>query len=619
MQDPLEQLQNLDAYELVETQEGQRIYAYDRLWPLATPFALELTAYRHNWQGNALKHMINAHNLAWPADVDTWNYWSERRFGAHTEGHKIIPWAGGANCGKSYDAAKLALLFWLANPMGRTVLVASTSLSDLDSRIWGYVKRFHDTAGIPLAGTLYTSPPPKILFRKRDTVHGIFAVPLQRGSANKTASTLIGRHPDEGFLAVIDEGTDVTPGFMDAVPNWEKSPFFQMIVIGNSSSMYDPHGLLSRPARGWDSIDPDIDKEWETKNGICLYFDCYTSPAIYEKDPVKKQKLSKFLFTEEGIEDAKNNYGENSPAFWRFTRGFWPLDDIVQTVLTAVMVDRFKIKGKAHWSGEHKLHRIAGLDPAFTPEGDECILRFATLGHTIGGKWVLDYGGPENIFRLHLEADSEVPAEYQIVQQTMQLCAQQGVGPQDLAVDVWGPGSGLGAIFDTTWSPDIYKVSSAGAPSDTWVDEEMTQMAKEAYDRRVTELWFSMRKFVQAGQIKGLDDLSCEQFCTRQYEWKGKKYSLETKEDYKLRLGKVDRKYVSPDRADAATLILDHVRQFYNFRAHGALSEAADPTPLQRYLHQQGISDPAADETGVRGEHPHSWEDGFSVGEFEEM
>lgn len=630
MENWFEQIQSYRDFTVIEKDGEYFVDAYENHFPLMTPLAIELTCYRHNLRGNGIIHMQRAHDLIWPQDIPTWNHWTERRFSAHTEGHKIITWAAGANSGKSYDAAKLGILFWLANPMGRTVLVASTSLSDLDSRIWGYVKRFYTSQNrLELPGMLYSSPPPKILFDKNDTVHGMFAVPLQRGTPGKTASTLIGRHPDDGFLAIIDEGTDVTPGFMEAIPNWEKAPWFQCIVIGNSNSMYDPHGLLSQPTAGWDTIDPDYDSEWPTKQGLCLYFDCYQSPAILEKDPVKKEALSKFLFTEDSIKEAVDTYGENSPQYQRFTRGFWPNEDATQTILTAVMIDKFKIKNRAQWSGTEQLHKLAGLDPAFTQGGDDCILRFATLSKAVGGRWTLDFGGEGSVHKLRIDADSAEPAEYQIVQQTMNLCLQAGVDPQNLAIDVHGMGSGLGAIFETSWSDQIYKVSSAGQPSDTFVDAEQTQTAKEAYDRRITELWFSMRKLVQAGQIKGLDELACQQFCTRQYTWKGRKYSIETKEEYKLRLGRVDRRYVSPDQADAAVLILDLARQFYGFVPHSSLDihQSAEPSTRQKYFHQQmmdGNIDGFVDSllngsSDVPSGHPNSWEDGFLLSEFDVM
>lgn len=615
-------IKNSSVYKVAKFDNGQPcIHAYGYEWPYCSPLTIELTAYRENLEGRALFHMKNAHDFIWPKDIKTWNRWTERRFGAHCENWPVITMAGGANCGKSFDAAKIGLLFWLASPEEHTVLVASTSLTDLDSRIWGYVKRFHGAnASIELPGRLTATPPPKILYNKADTIHGMFAVPLQRGTAQKTASTLIGRHPDRGFLAIIDEGTDVSPGFMEAKPNWEKAPWFQMIVIGNSCSMFDPHGLLSRPAEGWDTVDPNIDREWRTKTGICLYFDCYDSPAIDEPDPEKKALLSKFLFTEAGIEKAKAEYGENSPRFWRFTRGFWPSEDALQTVLTAVMIDKFKLQDKAHWSGRDKIYQLAGLDPAFNPDGDECILRFATLGIDVNGLWVLDFGGEENIHKLVIDASVPDPAEYQILNQTREICIERGVLPENLAVDVWGAGSGLGAIFKVNWSDRVYQVSSAGPPSETFVDAAKTQTARDAYDRRVTELWFSMQKFAQAGQIRGLDDITCEQFCTRLFEWKGKKFSLETKFDYKQRMGKVDNRYQSPDRADAATMILDLARQFYAFLPGEIEVDAAQRNSLFRKYLNQRIQDgygPREERDDTPQGHPASWGDGFITSQFD--
>lgn len=616
-----EYIKNSKVFEFGENDKKEPcIFAYGYEWlPTMSPLSIELTAYKLNLEGRALFHMKNAHNLIWPKDIKTWNDWTEQRFAEHCEGWHTIVMAGGANCGKSYDAAKIVLLWWLANPIGRTGLVASTSLNDLDSRIWGYVKLFHDSrAAFPLPGVLYSSPPPKILINKKDTVHGLFAVPLQRGTAARTASTLIGRHPDEGFMAIIDEGTDVAPGFMEAVPNWEKSPFFQMIVIGNSASRFDPHGLLSRPEAGWDTVHPDFDNKWPTKQGVCLYFDCYNSPAIHEKDPEKKKLLEKFLFTEAGIEQAKRDYGENSPRFWRFTRGYWPSEDALQTVLTAVVIDKFKAQDRAEWAGHGKLHIIGGLDPAFNPDGDECILRFAKFGIDQRGLWVLDFLGEEGIHKLHIDAEAPEPAEYQILNQTIELCDQMHCTPDNLAVDVWGAGSGLGAIFYQNWSRHVYQVSSAGPPSTSYVDTDRTETARDAYDRRVTELWFSIQKFVQSGQIRGLDDKSCEQFCTRQFEWRGRKFSLETKQDYKERMGKVDNRYVSPDRADAATMILDLVRQFYHFVPGVVSASTEEASMFRKYLNQQIRDGNGPSDSPVsRQAPPANWNDGFLISQFD--
>lgn len=567
-------LKNSDTFKLIERKGHQPVIeAYGKLWPLTSELNIELAAYRANLNGEGWKHMRNADFLIWPAHRDTWHAWTEQRFKTHVDmcvgtDHNCATWAGGAATGKSFDAARIAILFWLANPTGRTVLVASTSLGDLESRIWGYIKKFYLIENtLELPGKMYSANAPKILLRKEDSVHGMFALPLQKGTSQRTASTLIGRHPDEGFLAVIDEGTDVTPGFIDAIPNWQQGvETFQLIVIGNSSSRFDPHGLMSKPLSGWHTVDPDYDTEWDTKNGKCLYFDCYQSPAILDKDEEKRKKLGKFLFTEESIEKNKLKYGDNTPGFWRFVRGFWPKDDLVKTILTPVMCDKFHVEDTpTEWEGTMPLIRLAGLDPAFHSDGDDCVFRWATLGMATSGKMVLDFGGKQNVHYIRIDDSSKEPAEYQILSQTKVLCEKLGIPPKNLAVDVWGSGSGLGAILAKEWSKDIYQVASSGHPTETLVSLQTDDRACDVYDRRITELWFSVRQLVQTEQIKGLDPIAMEQFCTRLYEFKSGKYKIEPKPDYKIRLGKVDNHYKSPDEADSVCLVVDLARLYFNF------------------------------------------------------
>ncbi len=67
--------------------------------------------------------------------------------------------------------------------------------------------------------------------------------------------------------------------------------------------------------------------------------------------------------------------------------------------------------------------------------------------------------------------------------------------------------------------------------------------------------------FIESGQIGGLDEETIEQFCSRVYEWKGRKMSLEGKKVYKARMGKEDGPTGSPDHADAATVVIEVARQ----------------------------------------------------------
>ena len=619
----------MSTYKVIKQNGKTLIEAYGRTFPYTDPLNIELFLYKINYQGQGWKHMRNAAFLLWPEKRETWHYWTERRFQAHCAGYNTITLAGGASTAKSHDAAMIALLFWLANPKERTVLVASTSLSDLQTRIWGYLQKFYTiehNQNITLPGKLLSAGiSPKILYDKRDPQHGIFAVPLKPGKDSKPSSNLIGRHPKDGLLAIIDEGTDVNPGFLDAKDNWEQGVnTFQLMVIGNSNSKFDPHGLLSKPIGGWHTVNPDTDSEWETKQGICLYFDCYQSPAIHEKNLDKKKKLGKFLFTEEKIEAAKVSRGENTPNFWRFVRGFWPEDDVVQSVLSLLICDKFHVEDSAMWDGTKSLIRIAGIDPAFHSDGDDCVFRWATLGiNDITGKMTLDFGTKKNIHYIKIDDTSPEPPEYQIMYKCQELCKKLGISTRNVAVDTWGAGSGFGALIEKEWSKEIMHVESSGRASDIAVSSQSDEVASDVYDRRVTELWFSMRELVLGDQIRGLDPISMEQFCTRTYETKGRKYSIEQKKDYKMRLGKVDNHYKSPDEADAATFIIDLARQLYGLRAERTLTVEEKESRVSENLKKQFDMEVQAQEkmyknmgvqnVGVRLDTGMNWDDNFTV------
>ena len=546
------------THPIIELNGEKMIHAYGNAWPLMDDIALELNLFRMDFrpeQGGlgSLRHLINAHNLIWPEFAPTYHEWTHERFKTFLEGHKVISLAGGAGTAKSADAARYALLWWWALPEHRTVIVCSTTITALSKRIWAYI-----TAGCykscgNLPGIISNSPPPKILHDRRDPKHGIHGAALKEGQTERTLADLIGIHPDEGLLVIVDEATDVTPAIYDAITNWDAGGVkFQMIVIGNSKSRLDPHGRLSKPIAGWNTIDPDNDTKWETDNGVCLYHDCYKSP--YVQHPERKQ-LS-FLISSKKIAMEQKRLGINDPKFWRFVRGFWPPDDITKTVLSLSMVEKYRAQEPARWEGRWQI-TLAGLDPAFTSEGDECILRFATMGPDERGILCLDFGGEENVISLALNAKSKEPISYQIVRQTKEECIGRGVLPNHFGADTWGFGIGAGDIFETEWSDEIHRIITIGAASDRYVDSEMTDQAFQLYDRAVTEMWFAMKSFCESGQIRGLDDATIEEFCTREYSWKGRRLSIEKKKDYKERMGYGDGPTGSPDRADAATIVLE--------------------------------------------------------------
>ena len=473
----------------------------------------------------------------------------------------------------SFDAAKIALLFWFGNPNKRTVVVASTSLESLDGRIWGYITKLIGQIKLDLPYNILQSKPPKIInktdtsFRgktKKDTIHGIFAVAAKRGDDETAISNWIGRHPDEALLVVLDEATDMPPALLGALPNLDRAPWFQCVAIGNSLSKFDIHGALSTPKNGWDSIDPLVDTMWETTQdrGICLFFSCYESPAIWETDEERRALLSKFLITAEEVESKKKVLGEKSDSFWRFVLGFWRSEATEDVVISSKFLDEFSVYRAAEFSGAMPLSMCAGLDVAFSTGGDDCILRLGIIGQHVNGKIVIDFRKEELIFKVPIMAVGGKSAELQIAEFVLDILGKHKIPLNHLAIDATGQGRAVG---------EVIKLRAGSIYSPLKIYSTRGNIALNSFDvivRTRHELWFAIRDFIQNQQIFGIDNITAAELTTRLVLVKNGKQVLEDKHAYKTRMGAVMPSMAkSPDRADALSLCLQAAMIGFGFHA----------------------------------------------------
>ena len=118
------------------------------------------------------------------------------------------------------------------------------------------------------------------------------------------------------------------------------------------------------------------------------------------------------------------------------------------------------------------------------------------------------------------------------------------------------------------FSPEANAVNFGGSPSkrpvsaDEYVIDrdsgaKRLKRCDEHYIKFVTELWFSVRLTVMAGQMRELPRDVAEEFYLR--EWtkeKGDRYELEKKEDTKDRTG------VSPDLGDWLSILIEGARRW---------------------------------------------------------
>lgn len=554
--------------------------AYGLEFPDGTTQAtIELYCFRQDHQPEhgglgRYQHYRNAVNLRWneprhrahlerkiPYDPDRqdayiWNDWSELMSEAFCEN----PWTTVTGPGASWkttSAALYGLNFWQCSPHNTVVILTSTTLDGLRRRIWKEVTKYYrmDTGGI---GNLVQSRN-CVQYIKGSDDAGIFGVAVDKGEVDKAVQKIIGFHA-ENVLVIVDEMQTVNEAIVKACVNLQSGAArFQFIGLGNATSELDPHGQMSEPLEGWDSITPESVK-WQTKRGICIHLDGLDSPNIRAGE-------DKFpgLLRKRDIEETIRDYGEDSPEFWQQRRGFWAPQGVTRTVLSTTMITKFRAREKAIWSSGFKMG--AGLDPAF--EGvDRCILRFGKCGEFSGTAPIEEPGtfrpikekkgtvGIElgDIVQVKLSATGDEPTDYQIVRICKDECEKRGIGPEMFALDATGQGGSLASIFEREWSPLINKIEFGGRASDLPVSEFNKKPSRDEYLNRVTELWYTFRTMVQNGQIRGLDNDTAIEFCSRLYNMRGNLKQVETKKEMKMRTKR------SPDLADATVVLCEMFR-----------------------------------------------------------
>lgn len=553
-----------------KTKAGEiRVNIYGELNKLNHPAALHLKYYRTGLTPELrFKHLKRAHHYIWPEQMSNWHAWKEWRYREHCEGWNYMSWAGGASTTKSWDVADLLLLFWLSNPKKRGVIVASTTLESIEARVWGYMVKHLQAMKVQMPFKYYGGKPPKILYpslekdennnKLKDTIHGIFAVAARQGEDDSAISTWIGRHPEEALMIVLDECTDLNVGITKSFINLDANEKpFQLIGIGNSNSWFDLHGILSTPKDSKRVLDPMVDKKWETtqKNGICLYFNPYESPAITETDPKKKKVFSGFLPTEKSIEEKRKQYGENSESFWRFGLGFWKSKRGDNTIISEELLQAGGAYEKPEWLGMDPLACVGGLDIAFSTGGDECILQLGMLGQTTDGRIVLDFKREELQFKIPVTAHSSEYAEIQIAKKVLEILRRYGANLGNIALDATGQGRAMGGTL---------LLQNGGAGRGPVKIYNVRHGAQEVNSFEVTvktplDLWNTLKEFVENGSVRGLGVIASQQLKTRLIirDEKTGKVRLETKKDYKKRMAGVAPALAhSPDQADAAALCL---------------------------------------------------------------
>jgi hypothetical protein len=280
--------------------------------------------------------------------------------------------------------------------------------------------------------------------------------------------------------------------------------------------------------------------EWKSAKGYdCLRLDAYDSPNIKGRDKWTG------LVRQRDIDDLVARKGENSPSVWIQLHGLHPPEGSSNTVLSEAALIRFHAFEPVTWQRDFVVS--ASLDPAFG--GDACVFRTFKRGNDTSGTLRILC---DEIHNLPIIAnDPSNPADYQIASKVKEMCLSRRIPPDEFIVDSTGVGRGVAAILKRDWSPRIEECNFGGAPSEHPMSDENPVPANKECDRKVTELWLRIRYFVEADLLRGLDQKTGIQLCSRTYEDKG------TGGGRKLCLQKKDEMLHSPDESDALACAIE--------------------------------------------------------------
>jgi hypothetical protein len=520
---------------------------------------LELYAFRINHSPDrgglgAFRHFKNVVAHLWPKMI--WNPWLERQIESLCD-NQWVCWAGCGASGKTYAASLYSMVYFLAAPLQTSIILTSTTAKMIRKRAWPVIQDLYRTCKGGYPSHMVDSKTTLQAIRGDDK-HAIFAIPVLDGATSKSVANIQGiRSPRT--MVIVDEATDTPEAAFEACSNLQKGTTeFKFLAIGNPHSKFDQHGRFATPKSGWSGISIE-DEEWETERGVCLRFDGMKSPNVL----AGKTKYS-FLISDDQVRQAQKYDGEDSPKFWKYTRGMWSPEGVCKTVLSENLVEKYRVMFPAVFV--KKSHMMAGLDPAFNG-GDRCVIQLGRYGDFDNGKMGISLEGNEII---QIDAKSSEPVHFQIASRVRAICEENNVKPEHLAIDATGEGGGLCDILAKTWNPSIQRVEFGGKASDRPVSPEDHRKSSDVYANKVTELWFSVRQWVINEQLRGMHHEAVIEFCARMFDDEKRMTIIERKVDMKARTGQ------SPDFADAITLVVEMARRLGGYasatRQRGGLS-----------------------------------------------
>lgn len=499
------------------------------------------------------EHGKRAVDLIWNADPENPNFvWTPECIKMMEEAceNKYLGICGAASCGKSHFAAMWGLLCFYAAPSETMVLVTSTSLTAAKQRVWGSVQRLWSNMPEGLRKMAKMVGSNGVLRYKevdeskaQTDTRGITLVAAEQKNDKEAVAKLIGRKMRR-MLLLCDELPEISPSVVTAAKgNLATNPFFQFIALGNPKSFLDAFGNFCKPLNGWESIN-ELSYEWPIRSGKVIRFDATKSTNF-----VTGKWVYEFMPSKEVIEEAREEFGENSLTFYRMYRGFFPPQGSTDAVFPALDLVLFNQKS-VDW-GKEGFTKVAGLDVGFTTDGDKTVLTVLKVGRDKSGASMVEFHKAYTIKENIMQKDEA--RSFQICNKAKEILESEGIPFKYLAYDSTGGGAPFGDILSVVLkSRDIMGVCFSESASERKGAGTDKRPANERYANKRSEIIYQVSGFLRGKQIAGLPDELMQEMSYLQYTTGQRgKVSVMPKKDIKAITGR------SPDDSDSMFLAFE--------------------------------------------------------------
>lgn len=469
------------------------------------------------------------------------------------------------NSGKTHEVADFMLTLYWAFPNDFTGLCSTTTIPQLNLRIWGQIKKQFRAAKklFPwLAGHLIDSSRQISTDGKevegREFRNGILGVPCKTSQNEWVGLQDYAGLKNNIVMLASDEAHLMPSGFLQGAANLKSNrgrndnEGFRACYTGNLTDLSTPLGEAAEPELGWDAlIDSEISRVYKTRymNGRAIQLVGKDSPNFdfpEGKEPYRKLIGRKYM------EEMAHDYGEGTPMYNIMAGGKIPRGTMENRVITRQLCLQFNAFEPVVW-GHDPLTKLYCSDLSYTADhGDRTCGMPMAFGRDNENKMKL---APLERPLIYTPSDRKTGSiEEQLARQMRGECERLGIPPSHVFFDGTGRSSFTSAIM-RLWSTEVNAIEFGGNATERpnfmgrkyreGKEEGDIMPCSEVFGKMVTELWFATRYVIEYDQCRGMFDEIVKEGVMRLWVInKANKTDVEPKKEMKMRLGR------SPDLYD---------------------------------------------------------------------